>query len=157
MNIPRKIIETIDWQCMDGTIIPVTKMTDNHLRNSIHMIRRQMKTNNDQKLWDSYLILKAEQKFRKSTKKTNANQLCLDFQECNTETIEMADAVKVCHKRLNGIGLIGRRLTRNCDILMKAVDDIGSKHHGFVSRNINVYFDDFDDLESDFGDWGNQD
>jgi hypothetical protein len=134
MDITRNLLANTNWQQANGSKILITKMDDKHLRNSIAMLKRQMKLKVTEEHAYALALLEAEQTFRKTEK--NGQQMfdlpiSKPVQPPTTHPIIKSMATTIFRDRK----------------LMESVEAIGMKHHGAI-------VDRFWDVCSDPRDYG---
>ena len=130
MEITRDLLASTRWQCANGRKKPITEMDDNHIKNSIRMLKRQ--GNEDSYACD---LLKAEQTFRARDKQSKQMSLLDMFEDVHLPiTTEHAPPPTVRVKAKGKI--IDASDTRS---LMAAVDAIGMKHHGIPSGSSSFW------------------
>lgn len=140
MDITRELLKQTRWQQANGRKIPITDMDDNHLRNCIRMIQRQLKIVDNEDRRYALALLKAEQTFRKAERANKdkiEGQLTFDIPQVVKADIEPPRSLL----RINAAG----RLPKDSGKLMQALDAIGLKHHGMP---FDEFYDTLDDIDS---------
>jgi hypothetical protein len=120
MQITRELLKQTHWQQANGKKIAITEMDDNHLKNSIRMIQRQLEIKDDEYRRYALALLNAEKAFRKRDKSQPKGQLSLDLPNAIEANVERP-------KSILRVGTVGQ-LPLEQGKLRKALDRIALKH-----------------------------